>query len=48
VPRKDWLDINYLLVDHGRSICDAKKPRCPACCLHDLCPSAFQFLASAP
>jgi len=45
VPRKDWLDINYLLVDHGRSVCDAKKPRCPACCLNDICPSAAQIKA---
>jgi endonuclease-3 len=48
VPRKDWLDINYLLVDHGRRICDAKKPRCPACVLKDLCPSAAQFLSPSP
>jgi len=40
VPRKDWLDFNYLLVNHGRRICQARKPKCPECRLVDLCPSA--------
>jgi len=40
VPKKDWLDFNYLLVNHGRAICQAKKPRCPECPVGRLCPSA--------
>lgn len=40
VPRQDWLDFNYLFVDHGRNICDAKKPLCFSCILKHLCPSA--------
>jgi len=40
VPRKDWLDFNYLLVNHGRRICQARKPKCPECPLAGLCPSA--------
>jgi endonuclease-3 len=43
VPRKDWLDFNYMLVNHGRKICQARKPRCPECVLKDLCPSAREF-----
>lgn len=31
VPKGDWLDFNHLLVNHGRAICRAKKPRCPDC-----------------
>ncbi len=38
VPKKDWLDFNYILVDHGRKICDAKKPLCSICPLNKLCP----------
>jgi len=38
VPKKDWLDFNSLLVDHGRSVCRAKDPRCPECFLLRLCP----------
>lgn len=40
VPGKYWLDFNYLLVNHGRRICQARKPKCPACKLAKLCPSA--------
>ena len=40
LPRKDWLDFNVLLVEHGRAICQARKPDCPACFLGGLCPSA--------
>ncbi len=40
LPRKDWLDFNVLLVEHGRAICQARKPDCPACFLAGLCPSA--------
>jgi endonuclease-3 len=40
VPKKDWLDFNYLLVNHGRAICIARKPKCPECPLQKLCPAA--------
>jgi len=42
-PREKWLAVNYLLIEHGRKVCDAKKPLCDACTLSDLCPSAFTF-----
>jgi endonuclease-3 len=40
VPKKYWLEFNYLLVNHGRSVCQARKPKCPVCVLKALCPSA--------
>lgn len=43
VPKKDWLDFNYMLVNHGRKTCQAKKPQCLSCVLHHLCPSAQAF-----
>lgn len=43
VPKKDWLDFNYMLVNHGRKTCQARKPRCPDCALRYLCPSAKRF-----
>jgi len=43
VPAEDWLDFNFLLVDHGRAVCQARKPRCPECFLRRLCPSAKTF-----
>lgn len=43
VPKEDWLDFNFLLVDHGRAICQARQPKCPECFLRKLCPSAVKF-----
>ena len=42
-PREKWHAVNYLLIEHGRRICDAKKPNCGTCTLSELCPSAFTF-----
>ena len=42
-PRDKWLAVNYLLIEHGRKVCDAKKPNCYGCILNELCPSAFSF-----
>jgi endonuclease-3 len=38
VPKKHWLDFNYMLVNHGRQVCQARKPRCSECPLSHLCP----------
>lgn len=43
VPREDWLDFNFLLVEHGRALCQARTPRCPECFLGKLCPSAVKL-----
>ncbi|MCB0015223.1 MAG: endonuclease III [Anaerolineales bacterium] len=40
IPKEDWLDISHLLIFHGRRICTARKPACPACPLHDICPAS--------
>ena len=42
-PREKWHAVNYLLIEHGRRICDAKKPNCRTCILSEFCPSAFTF-----
>jgi len=42
-PREKWLAVNYLLIEHGRRVCDAKKADCAACVLREFCPSAFTF-----
>ncbi len=39
-PREEWSDLSHLLIFHGRRICKARKPRCGACVLRQLCPSA--------
>jgi endonuclease-3 len=39
-PRDQWAMLSHLLIFHGRRICDARKPRCDACVLNDVCPSS--------
>ncbi len=41
-PPDHWHRVNYDLINHGRAICDAKRPACGACFLNDVCPSAFK------
>lgn len=40
VPRTSWYSVTDLFIDHGRQICDAKKPLCAECPIEDLCPSS--------
>jgi endonuclease III len=35
--------LSLRLILHGRRVCVARKPRCDACVLADVCPSAFTF-----
>jgi endonuclease-3 len=40
VPEKEWTLWAHLLIDHGRAVCQARKPGCAYCVLVNLCPSA--------
>ena len=40
IPREKWFSFTYVLIDHGRAICHAKKPRCAECPIEPLCPSS--------
>ena len=40
VPRADWARFPHLLIWHGRRVCIARRPRCEACVVSDLCPSS--------
>jgi endonuclease-3 len=42
VPKSHWKNITNLLISHGRTVCDARKPKCDICCLNKICPSAFK------
>jgi len=37
VPREYLQDAHHLLILHGRYVCVARKPKCEACVIHDLC-----------
>lgn len=41
IPRDRWNSVTYLLIEHGRAVCTARKPHCGECLLNDICPSAF-------
>ena len=38
-PQERWTMLSHLLIEHGRQVCDAKRPRCGECLLADVCPS---------
>jgi endonuclease-3 len=40
IPREKWFSFTYVLIDHGRAICHAKKPQCTECPIEPLCPSS--------
>jgi endonuclease-3 len=40
IPRGKWFSFTYVLIDHGRAICHARKPRCTECPIEPLCPSS--------
>ena len=40
VPRSDWTLFPHLMIQHGRAICQARKPRCEECPINTLCPSS--------
>jgi endonuclease III len=41
VPRDRWFDFTYVLIDHGRAICIARRPRCEECPVNHVCPSSL-------
>lgn len=41
IPRERWFDFTYVLIDHGRAICIARKPKCDECPVNHLCPSSL-------
>ena len=41
IPREDWTLLSHLLIWHGRRVCIARRPRCAACVLNRMCPSAI-------
>ena len=41
LPRDRWFGFTYVLIDHGRAICVARKPRCDECPVNHLCPASL-------
>jgi endonuclease-3 len=39
VVEKEWTLFAHLLIDHGRTVCIANRPKCQNCVIADFCPS---------
>ena len=37
--KDDWVKLTHMIIDHGRKICIARRPKCNDCVLETLCPS---------
>ena len=37
LPEDQWIDFSHRVIWHGRQVCAARRPNCPACSLNDLC-----------
>lgn len=37
-PRDQWSGLSMRMIQFGRDVCDARRPRCPECELRPLCP----------
>jgi len=46
VPQKKWIEFSHQVIDHGRQICLARKPRCADCTLERLCNSGDKTWSS--
>ncbi len=44
VPQDDWTMFSHLLIHHGRTICQARKPKCDVCPLLPHCPAGQKFI----
>ena len=42
VPKAKWGHFSCLLIEHGRAVCTARKPKCVVCILSDICHSFFE------
>ncbi len=40
LPGREWPTYTHRIIDHGRLVCVARRPRCGVCPLATLCPSA--------
>jgi len=38
LPRNEWIRFSHRMIQHGRQICVARKPKCDECPLNDFCP----------
>jgi endonuclease-3 len=37
IPKSHWIAFSHRLIEHGRTVCSARRPRCEGCLLADIC-----------
>jgi endonuclease-3 len=47
VPQEDWTKFSHRMIQHGRQVCQARKPKCNECLLAPECP-ARQMSSKSP
>ncbi len=47
VPPDRWVDLSHRLIQHGRRVCAARRPKCGVCSLSELCPRVGVPIAGA-
>lgn len=47
IPKEHWIKFCHQLITHGRTLCQARKPKTEICPLHDLCDYALAESKSA-
>ena len=40
VPQNDWTVFTHRIIEHGRAVCIARRPKCNDCVISEYCPSA--------
>lgn len=48
LPPEEWINFSHRLIWHGRRVCVARKPRCEACGLAEICPQVGVVKKKSP
>jgi endonuclease-3 len=40
IPQNDWTVFTHRIIEHGRAVCIARRPKCNNCVISEYCPSA--------
>lgn len=46
IPEELRYDLHVAMIEHGRTTCTARMPRCSQCAIFDLCPAGPELLAT--
>ena len=40
IDKENWIIFTHLIIDHGRKVCVANRPKCSECIISSFCPSS--------